>query len=46
MSTRILCVGDAITRGTNRDGSGALPSTITSYSWRRWLWTRYGRPAC
>jgi len=39
MSTRILCVGDAITRGTNRDGSGALPSTITSYSWRRWLWT-------
>ena len=36
--TRIICIGDAITRGTNREASGAFPATITSYSWRRWLW--------
>lgn len=35
--SRILIIGDAISRGSNRDATGALPSTIDP-SWRYWLW--------
>ena len=36
-AARVIVIGDAISRGSNRDAAGALPATIMP-SWRYWLW--------